>query len=147
MTNYHIAEPHPSVPTTHYMHTGRGGAGNISYVDPSAVTKGPDASGPASQSTLTTGSTSSAYHAGRGGLGNIHPGADRAIFSFDEELERQRRLMEHQAPVFHVGRGGAGNLATDPERMGTRSNSSAAWSSNRGSLEAAWDRVRSSFSK
>ena len=46
---------------------------------------------------------------GRGGAGNAFPASERAIFSFDEELERQLR-WESVAPVYHVGRGGAGNL-------------------------------------
>jgi hypothetical protein len=34
------------------------------------------------------------------------------MFSFDEELERQRRVLQHAAPVYHYfGRGGAGNRA------------------------------------
>ena len=51
---------------------------------------------------------------GRGGLGNVHAyseGSERAIFSFDEELERQLRREREVAPVYHVGRGGAGNLS------------------------------------
>lgn len=31
------------------------------------------------------------------------------MFSFDEELAFQERLLEHQAPMYHVGRGGMGN--------------------------------------
>jgi Protein of unknown function (DUF3602) len=33
------------------------------------------------------------------------------MFSFDEELARQRARELHAAPVYHVGRGGAGNYA------------------------------------
>ena len=48
---------------------------------------------------------------GRGGAGNVHhPPSERAIFSFDEELERQLSQDRHAAPVYHVGRGGAGNV-------------------------------------
>jgi hypothetical protein len=37
---------------------------------------------------------------------------ERPMFSFDEELERQRRVLQHAAPVYHYfGRGGAGNRA------------------------------------
>jgi len=47
---------------------------------------------------------------GRGGAGNAFPVSERAIFSFDEELERQLRWEKDVAPVYHVGRGGAGNV-------------------------------------
>jgi len=47
---------------------------------------------------------------GRGGAGNVFPSSERAIFSFDEELERQLRWERDVAPVYHVGRGGAGNV-------------------------------------
>jgi hypothetical protein len=37
---------------------------------------------------------------------------ERPMFSFDEELERQRRVLQHAAPVYcYFGRGGAGNRA------------------------------------
>jgi hypothetical protein len=115
---YSIVEPHPSVPSTHYLSTGRGGAGNVTKA-PACVTRGVDASGPAARTSLfgappsssSSASTSSrrTYTAGRGGAGNVHPSSERAIFSFDEELERQLSHERHAAPVYHVGRGGAGN--------------------------------------
>ena len=40
----------------------------------------------------------------------MHPASERALFSFDEELERQLKYEKDIAPVFHTGRGGAGNL-------------------------------------
>ncbi|KAF2753527.1 hypothetical protein EJ05DRAFT_505160 [Pseudovirgaria hyperparasitica] len=126
---YSITEPHPTVPTSHYIYTGRGGAGNFTKA-PANLTPGRTASGPASRIPLTshtrnqssdTTSTSatacepSAYYAsGRGGAGNLHrffgSQRERAIFSFDEELAVQRRLQERAAPVYHIGRGGAGNF-------------------------------------
>jgi hypothetical protein len=51
------------------------------------------------------------FTAGRGGAGNVYPSSERAIFSFDEELEAQLNQERHAAPVYHVGRGGAGNKA------------------------------------
>ena len=53
----------------------------------------------------------------------MHQASERAIFSFDEELERQKT---GSAPVFHVGRGGAGNLIDErkssrAERQGSAS--------------------------
>jgi hypothetical protein len=152
------------VPSSHYIHSGRGGAGNISHVDPRSITAGSDATGPASRAALPTTSSSAAaaaaaannpyYATGRGGIGNMHYAQERPMFSFDEELERQRKMMEHQAPVYHTGRGGAGNLASDgrlaPRRLSERSdaNSEAASAhSVRNSMEGAWGRFRDSFSK
>jgi hypothetical protein len=61
---------------------------------------------------------------GRGGAGNYkQPPSERAIFSFDEELERQLSLDRHAAPVYHVGRGGAGNVYAR-ERLPERRKSS-----------------------
>ena len=88
---------------------------------PVSVTRGSDASGPASQfSSLSSHSPSlksRTFLTGRGGAGNIqhHPPSERAIFSFDEELERQLSQERHAAPVYHVGRGGAGNAYGRPQ--------------------------------
>jgi len=149
--NYSITEPHPSIPATHYFHSGRGGAGNVAHVNPKNVTSGPDASGPASRVTIQTPTPSSYFAAGRGGAGNMHREKERAIFSFDEELERQTKLMEHQAPVYHVGRGGAGNLVDEmgEKRRQSRSSNSSTSSSEsvRHSMDAAWNKVRGSFTR
>jgi len=130
--SYSIVEPHPNPSTsTNYISTGRGGAGNAIRTHPSQITRGADARGPAaaaaairaslsstkssppsSHYTSSTKSTSTYNYitSGRGGAGNAFPASERAIFSFDEELERQLRLESDVAPVYHVGRGGAGNL-------------------------------------
>jgi len=170
---YHITEPRPSVPSSHYIHSGRGGAGNISHVDPktvpstaTAVTTHPtshntlhttvsnkNTHNSTSTSTATAPPSSSPYYpAGRGGAGNMYHARERPMFSFDEELERQRKMMEHQAPVYHVGRGGAGNYASEDAymaRSSARSESDAASrsSSGRGSLEGTWNRLRGTFAK
>ncbi|KAK4946568.1 hypothetical protein LTR10_014420 [Elasticomyces elasticus] len=108
---YSIVEPHPSVPSTHYLSTGRGGAGNVTRA-PTAVTAGSDASGPAARTSLcSVAAPRKTFTAGRGGAGNVYPSSERAIFSFDEELEAQLAQERHAAPVYHVGRGGAGNKA------------------------------------
>ncbi|KIW43544.1 uncharacterized protein PV06_04635 [Exophiala oligosperma] len=122
---YSIVEPHPSVPSSHYLSTGRGGAGNVTRAPPS-TTRGVDASGPAARLNLVHHQSSSSHPrrqfvAGRGGAGNVHPSSERAIFSFDEELERQLSQERHAAPVYHVGRGGAGNLATSNNGVSTTS--------------------------
>jgi len=112
---YSIVEPHPSVPASHYFTTGRGGAGNRVKA-PSTVTRGSDASGPAARINLAAAHHNTqqpkTFTTGRGGAGNVHPTSERAIFSFDEELERQLSQDRHAAPVYHVGRGGAGNISS-----------------------------------
>lgn len=112
--SYNIVEPHPSASSNTYIHTGRGGAGNFLHT-PANVTRGSDASGPPSRlppSSLLSSSTNptKTFTTGRGGAGNVHHNSERAIFSFDEELERQLSRERKAAPVFHVGRGGAGNV-------------------------------------
>ncbi|KAL6252437.1 hypothetical protein RBB50_000156 [Rhinocladiella similis] len=123
---YSIVEPHPSVPSSHYFSTGRGGAGNVTRAPPS-TTRGTDATGPAARVNLITRPSHprKTFVAGRGGAGNVHPSAERAIFSFDEELERQLSQDRHAAPVYHVGRGGAGNLATSNGTASTSSTTAA----------------------
>lgn len=155
MPSYSITEPHPSVPKSYYMHSGRGGAGNYSQVNPEKITAGQSASGPASIRPLKPASPNSYFASGRGGAGNIHREKERAIFSFDEELEWQRRMTEHQAPIYHVGRGGAGNLVDEVRpRMDSRSSASSTSSAGsnfndrvRDSVDGAWNRIRGSFSK
>jgi uncharacterized protein DUF3602 len=101
--------------------------------------------------------------------------AERPIFSFDEELELQRRMMQHQAPVYHIGRGGAGNFGSsssraaedeDAESIGSDRRSSAGSHASsrsagsavgagegvggaraRSSLEGTWLRLKGSLGK
>jgi len=149
--SYRITEPHPSVPASHYFHSGRGGAGNVTQVSPSGVSSGPDAAGPASQAAIRPPPPNAYFTAGRGGAGNLHREKERAMFSFDEELERQRKITAHQAPVYHVGRGGAGNLVDDMSEKRRQSRSSAGSTSSsesvRQSMEGAWNKVRGSLSR
>lgn len=149
-SSYRITEPHPSVPSSRYLYSGRGGAGNISHVDPTSLTSGKSAAGPASLANLSSGAIAARnYTSGRGGAGNLHA-SERPIFSFDEELERQRRMMEHQAPVYHIGRGGAGNYAAPVEKAARRpsSGSSGSDSDHQGPrTSGTWQRFRDSLSK
>ncbi|KIW89592.1 uncharacterized protein Z519_09748 [Cladophialophora bantiana CBS 173.52] len=117
--SYSIVEPHPSVTTsTHYISTGRGGIGNAvpsSSSSASAWGGGSGATGASrlgslSSTTSSTASSRKTFTTGRGGAGNVFPSSERAIFSFDEELEQQLRWERDAAPVYHVGRGGAGNI-------------------------------------
>jgi len=143
---YRITEPHPSVPASHYYYSGRGGAGNVTHVNPKKISTGADASGPASAATIRPPPANAYFTAGRGGAGNLHREKERAMFSFDEELDRQRKMMEHQAPIYHIGRGGAGNLVDEmaEKRRTSRSSGGSATSSDsvRHSMEGAWNKVR-----
>lgn len=107
-SSYRVIEPHPSVPHTGRaaVYTGRGGSGNVISLKNTKTTDSRTATGPASLTRLDS-RTPSTFTSGRGGAGNVHCSSERAIFSFDEELERDLRRA---APVYHVGRGGAGNM-------------------------------------
>lgn len=106
-SNYRVVEPHPSVPNAGRpaVYTGRGGSGNIVSLKNTKTTDSRSATGPASLTRLDSRPQPN-FISGRGGAGNIYSSSERAIFSFDEELERD---MRRAAPVYHVGRGGAGN--------------------------------------
>lgn len=107
-SKYRVIEPHPSVPhtTRPAVYTGRGGSGNVISLKNTKTTDSRTATGPASLTRLDS-RTPATFTSGRGGAGNVHRSSERAIFSFDEELERDLRRA---APVYHVGRGGAGNM-------------------------------------
>jgi hypothetical protein len=154
--NYSLVEPHPQT-TAPYVHTARGGAGNISKPTSSTSPFTTPASIPRESVEHKRPST---FKSGRGGAGNVYHSSERAIFSFDEELERQMRQQEAMAPVYHVGRGGAGNMIYadssstrphDPETLSARSTSSAesgvdiATRAVRRSLEKGWAKVAERF--
>ena len=104
-TVIHLTEPHPSIPKTNTIRYGRGGAGNYaSTTSPSSTSKLLTIPPPSSSSSLQK------FTSGRGGAGNVHLASERAMFSFDEELERQRLA---EAPIYHVGRGGVGNAVDE----------------------------------
>lgn len=103
---YKLVEPHPQA-TTPYIHTARGGAGNVASA--TSTTNGSNATGPASRHPSLSTPRRTVFTSGRGGAGNLHTQSERAIFSFDEELEREMRQTQDLAPVCYVGRGGAGN--------------------------------------
>ncbi|KAE8379682.1 hypothetical protein BDV26DRAFT_159306 [Aspergillus bertholletiae] len=149
--NYRVIEPHPSV-SRPALHTARGGAGNIISLKNTKTTPSQTATGPASLTRLDS-HVPAVYKSGRGGAGNVHSSSERAIFSFDEELERDLRRA---APVYHVGRGGAGNMVfSDSESSlsrkfsissNTTSSSSGSTSSTREKalrgLEKGWGKLR-----
>merc|ERR1712213_309374 len=94
-------------------------------------------------------------YSGRGGAGNMKK-SERAIFSFDEELQQQERLRTQQAPVYHIGRGGAGNLVDEMKPRSHRQNSASSTTSSssvesekdgvRRSIENTWQRLSRQFS-
>jgi len=129
---FHVTEPHPSVPSSKkstYIQSGRGGAGNYARYSASTLSAGPSATGPASRAPLPPPPTTAKFTSGRGGAGNLH--SQRAIFSFDEELERDQRLIDNAArtPVYHIGIGGAGN-AVDEMKPKNRTGSGGSIFSN-----------------
>ncbi|KAI9039916.1 DUF3602 domain-containing protein [Aspergillus affinis] len=143
--NYRVVEPHPSVPHTSRpaLHTARGGAGNVISLKNTKTTDSRSATGPASLTRLDS-HVPSTFKSGRGGAGNVHSSSERAMFSFDEELERDLRRA---APVYHVGRGGAGNMVhRDTSSSGSSlsrkfSASSNATSSSAGSTSSAREKA------
>jgi hypothetical protein len=149
--SYRVTEPHPSVPSSAYMHSGRGGAGNTFRAP--TTTQGSSAWGPPSAVALPV--SSNKFTSGRGGAGNVHNASERAIFSFDEELERQQNREEHAAPVYHIGRGGAGNWATNeptsrphsPRKSSSSSINTDDSSRGRRSVEGVFQRISATFSR
>ncbi|KAJ0426391.1 hypothetical protein BJY00DRAFT_307251 [Aspergillus carlsbadensis] len=143
LINYRVIEPHPSVPHTSRpaLHTARGGAGNIISLKNTKTTDSRTASGPASLTRLDS-RTPTTFTSGRGGAGNVHSSSERAIFSFDEELERE---MRRAAPVYHVGRGGAGNKIrrdNDNESSLSRKFSASSEISAKSNISSTSDRAR-----
>ncbi|PYI12274.1 hypothetical protein BO78DRAFT_787 [Aspergillus sclerotiicarbonarius CBS 121057] len=150
--NYCVVEPHPSIPHTSRpaLHTARGGAGNVINLKGTKTTDSRTATGPASLTRLDS-NVPTTFKSGRGGAGNVHSSTERAIFSFDEELERDIRRA---APVYHVGRGGAGNMVFSDDSSSSLSRkfsaSSNGTSSSSGStreralrsIEKGWGKLR-----
>ena len=93
------------LPSTKLYHTGIGGAGNYRKLKPYELSTSPPSS--------PIKPTVRPFHGGRGGYGNAHAASERAMFSFDEELDRERLAREHAAPMFSVGRGGIGNIVVE----------------------------------
>lgn len=80
----------------------------------------------------------------------MHPASERAIFSFDEELERQMRRESVVAPVYHVGRGGAGNMVHgdyQSSRRTSRSETGSMGSADSNPSDGVASRARKSLEK
>ncbi|CRG87461.1 hypothetical protein PISL3812_04479 [Talaromyces islandicus] len=146
---YLVVEPHPSVPNSRRpaMHTSRGGAGNVISLRNTKTTDSLSATGPASLTRLDS-RVPATFKSGRGGAGNVHSSSERAIFSFDEELEREMRRENAIAPVIHVGRGGAGNMISGSDKYSLeRKYSSTSSSSNESLADRAKERARNSLER
>jgi len=107
--SYTAHEPAPQ--SSKYFHSGIGGIGNYRKLPSPNLLSSPPTTLPASSGTQPLPTSSSAFrpfYGGRGGAGNSRSASERAIFSFDEELARDRR-----APVYSVGRGGVGNIVNE----------------------------------
>lgn len=119
--NYSVTEPHPSVPKSGaYIYGGRGGAGNYRRYKAEDLTSGPTATGPSSRVNVPASSKRHAVVAtGRGGAGNMVRAyeAEERVFSFDEELVRQR---QNSTPIYHIGRGGAANWVDESRSSDSR---------------------------
>jgi len=118
-----VTEPHPT--TNAYIHSGRGGAGNLFKAPTTSA--GATARGPASLFETGLPQSNSKFSSGRGGAGNIHPSSEKALFSFDEELDRQstREKKVKEGAIYHVGRGGAGNYAMTRQSSARKDSSSS----------------------
>lgn len=143
-SHYSVTEPHPTV--NKYVHSGRGGAGNTFRAP--KTSEGTTARGPASLFETGLPATSSKFSSGRGGAGNIHNSSERAIFSFDEELERQntRERKMKEGGVWHVGRGGAGNW-TSSQPESSRKDSTSSAGSDASTRSGFFGRLSSTFER
>jgi len=144
-SQYSITEPHPTA--NKYVHSGRGGAGNTFRTPKS--TEGSTARGPASFVEGGLPASSSKFASGRGGAGNIHHIAERPIFSFDEELERQntRERKMKEGAVWHVGRGGAGNWTTGQSESSPRKDSTSSTGSDASARSGFFGRLSNTFER
>jgi hypothetical protein len=75
----------------------------------------------------------------------MYAGSERAMFSFDEELTRERAREEDAAPIFHVGRGGAGNFAK--RNSADDGSSRHSEESARSGFEQIWGKISGTFSR
>lgn len=116
MSRYQFPEPQPN---STYLHSGRGGAGNVFR----APRTQPSLSLSKFSSILS--STSKHFSSGRGGAGNIHCASrrDTASVSVNEVLTRHSKFLEDG--VYHTGRGGAGNTIASSRPSTIRTNSSS----------------------
>ncbi|GAM90997.1 hypothetical protein ANO11243_090440 [Dothideomycetidae sp. 11243] len=104
----------PPPPNSARMMTGRGGAGNAHRSHSTTSTTMATVAVVPRPVPMPIKPRSSSQSSGSSGASDVAmPGSPTqcAIFSFDEELERDQRMRDNAArtPVYHIGRGGAGN--------------------------------------
>ncbi|KAL7271038.1 hypothetical protein RUND412_006233 [Rhizina undulata] len=126
-------------------HAGRGGAGNYRRLSPETFSKSSKSSTTKHVSSLPP--VSNFYFNGRGGIGNVKCRGERAMFSFDEELERDRIFHEHQAPVYSIGRGGAGNIVPTESKALSSNDAAAVTSSSPRSISSASSTISASSTR
>ena len=126
-----ITSPHSFVPLTKSVHIGIGGTGNCHRYEPAASSTSSNII-KSNTTVVPTHPSAQPRHfiIGRGGAGNRYDASERAMFSFDEELERARRGSDSMAPVYHIGRGGVGNFV-DERRVSLAAGQTGSMSSGR----------------
>ncbi len=145
MPTYTITEPHPTVATNSFTHSGRGGLGNT-FRAPATTSP----SGIPSVARVASGTSSGStgrFYSGRGGAGNAHVAAERATLSFDEELSRAE-VREKKVTKTFAGRGGAGNIFSTtnaPKKERKHSSGSVHSTSSRRDSTSTDGSVRSGF--
>ena len=137
-----VVDPLPNVKSPN-MHTSRGGAGNVT--NPRNLPKVPHH--PSAPTASTESKRPGRFASGRGGAGNAHHSSERAIFSFDEELEKQLKQQKDMAPVYSVGRGGAGNMIYGEDRPRSSVHSDAASARSISSMESGPDAITRNMKK
>lgn len=120
MPSFTVTEPHPTVATNSFMHSGRGGAGNFFRApvttDPAGVPSAPSAP------KKSSGGSNRYYFAGRGGAGNAQSSSPSPL-NFEDEYTAASHAASSAG---HVGRGGAGNFhAEGPAKKSHRKSSDA----------------------
>lgn len=136
--NYYITEPHPTVLQNTYVHSGRGGAGNLFRAPLTTPSTGvPTPAKP-------TKPSSSRFYSGRGGAGNVHSAAERPVLSLDEEYALASAREKAAAAGGTVGRGGAGNFCRNGENMDRKASIASDISDRRDSTSSSGS-VRSGF--
>lgn len=142
---YQITEPHPTASPNAYMHTGRGGAGNMYKVTATASVSNPLAKTTTSTSTRSSSHPSAKVSTGRGGAANIRSSSQIHNFSFEEEVALQARDAHHE--VWHVGRGGAGNWGSKEPVQSSRKLSNESEGSDSSQRSGFFGRLSGAFDR
>ncbi|KAK2768630.1 hypothetical protein FQN54_000486 [Arachnomyces sp. PD_36] len=130
------------------LHTPHGSAGNGASHDTTTSTH-QSTGAPTSTSRLQHNTPKDYRTSGHGGTGNTYySSSEWAIFSFDEELERQLKREKEAAPIFYVGRGGAGNTVHPGQYSFTRKRSDTSSIASNSTLDSEGeDKTRRNIGK